>query len=89
MLILTPRLLPELGSLPNPEVEAVARARDLTLLQLANEREMELTELLDLIDRVQDGVGRLLVTKKLRRKNNLVAALVVKHQDHDHASAYL
>jgi hypothetical protein len=89
MLILTPRLLPEPGSLPNPEVEAMARARDLTLLQLANAREMELTELLQLIERVQDGVGRLSVTKKLRRRNNLVAALLVNYQDHHHASGYL
>jgi hypothetical protein len=37
MLILTARLLPEAGSMPDPEIEAMARSRDLTLLQLANE----------------------------------------------------
>lgn len=80
MLVLTTRLLPDPGSLCGPEVEAVARARDLCMLQLANQGEMELAEVLGMIEAVRDNVGKLVVTSQLRSHNNLVVALVVKHQ---------
>lgn len=80
MLVLTTRLLPEPGSPCGPEIEAVARARDLCMLQLANEGEMELTEMLGVIEAVRDNVGKLVVTSQLRSHNNLIVALVVKHQ---------
>lgn len=80
MLVLTARLLPEPGSLCGPEVEAVARARDLCMLQLAGEGEMELAEVLGMIGAVRDSAGRLVVTSHLRSHNNLIVALVVKHQ---------
>jgi len=82
MLIPTPRLLPERGSLADPEAEAVARSRDLTLRQLLNEGEMEMSDLLEKINTVQDAMGKLVVVKKLRSRNNLVAALVVSYQHH-------
>ena len=81
MLILTARLLPEPGSIQNHEVEAVARSRDLALLQLTNEGEMELVELLEIVDSVRDSVGKLVVINKVRSHNNLVVALVVKYQE--------
>lgn len=80
MLLLTTHLLPEPGSLCGPEVEAVARARDLCMLQLANEGEMELVEVLGMIEAVRDTTGKLVVTSQLRSHNNLTVALVVKHQ---------
>lgn len=80
MLVLTTRLLPEPGSLCGPEIEAVARARDLYMLQLANEGEMELAEMLGIIEAVGDNVGKLVVTSQLRSHNNSIVALVVKHQ---------
>lgn len=80
MVILTSRLLPEVGTLANPEVEAVARSRGLSLFQLGNEAEFEMADLLALIDTVRDGVGKLTVTNKLRSPNNVVAALVVEYQ---------
>ncbi|KAL4872640.1 histidine phosphatase superfamily [Aspergillus spectabilis] len=58
-LILTPRLLPDPGAV-NPDVEATARLRDLSLLQLANEREVELAELLGILNTVSDSMGRML-----------------------------
>ncbi|TVY84597.1 Monodictyphenone cluster transcriptional coactivator mdpA [Lachnellula suecica] len=82
MLILTHRLLPEPGSIPNPEIEAMARSRDLALLQLSNEGEMEMVELLSLIDTVCDSTGRLIVLSQLRSRHNLVIALVVKYQSY-------
>lgn len=80
LLILTARLLPEPGTIPDPEVEAVARSRDLAFLQLANEGEMEVTELSEMIETVRDSVGGLVVTKRLHSCNNLVVALVAKYQ---------
>ncbi|KAK7698687.1 hypothetical protein SLS64_012298 [Diaporthe eres] len=80
MLVLTTRLLPEPGSLCGPEVEAVARARDLCMLQLTNEGELELAEVLCMIEAVRDNAGKLVVTSQLRSHNNLIVALVVKHQ---------
>ncbi|KAB8228297.1 trypacidin cluster transcriptional coactivator tpcD [Aspergillus alliaceus] len=80
MLLLTARLLPKPGSLPHPEVEAMARSRDLALLQLTNEGEMEMVALLGIIDLVRDSVGRLVVTKRLCASNGLVVSLVVKYK---------
>jgi hypothetical protein len=80
MLVLTGRLLPQPGSPCGPEVEAVARARDLVMRQLAGEGEMEMDEVVGMIEAVGDGGGRLAVTGQLRADNNLVVALVVKHQ---------
>lgn len=80
VLVLTARLLPEPGSLCGPEVEAVARARDLCMLQLAGEGEMEMAEVLGMIGTVRDSAGGLVVTSHLRSHNNLIVALVVKHQ---------
>ncbi|KAF4213588.1 hypothetical protein CNMCM5878_010274 [Aspergillus fumigatiaffinis] len=80
LLILTPRLLPQPGSLPDGEVEATARSRDLALWQMADEGEMEMLELLETIDTVRDSLGKLVVTSKLRSRNNLVVAVTVEYQ---------
>jgi hypothetical protein len=85
MIILTSRLLPEPGSLADPEVEAVARSRDLTMRQLLNYGEMEMTDLLGKISMVRDSMGQLVVAKELRSPSNIVVALVVRYQpDMDH-----
>jgi hypothetical protein len=82
MLVMTTRLLPEPGSLSDPQVEAVARARDLSMLQLANEGEMEMSELLGIINTVRDGAGKLVVTNQLKSYNGLILALTIKYQPH-------
>lgn len=78
-LILAPRLLPEPGSVA-PDVEAIARLHDLSKLQLANEREMEMEELVDIVNSVHDNVGRLIVVNKLRSPDSTTVALGVKYQ---------
>lgn len=80
MLLLTTRLLPEPGTLSNPEVEATARARDLGMLQLANESEMEMSELLSIIKTVGDSAGKLVVTNHLLSNNGVILALTIKYQ---------
>lgn len=73
-------MLPEPGTLTDPELEATARSRDLALLQLANEGEMEVCSLISMVERVRDSMGRLVIAKELRTSGNMVAALVVKYQ---------
>lgn len=80
LLIPTANLLPEPGSLSDPNSEAVARTRDLNYLQLANEGEMEMTDLFSAIDTTRDGLGRLVITNQLRSHNGLTVCLTLKHE---------
>jgi hypothetical protein len=77
-LILAPRLLPEPGTV-DPDVEAMARLRDLSRLQLANDREMEMGELVEMVNSVHDNMGWLVVVNKLRSRNSATVALGVKY----------
>ncbi|PTU25434.1 hypothetical protein P175DRAFT_0426745 [Aspergillus ochraceoroseus IBT 24754] len=81
-LVLIPRLLPETGTV-NPEVEASARLRDLSLLQLANERELELAELLNMLHSVSDNMGRLVVVNKLQSRDSVAIVLEVRYQTYN------
>ena len=78
-LILAPPLLPEPGTV-DPDVEVLARLRDLSRLQLTNECGLELGELLEMVDTVHDDKGRLVVVNKLRAPDNATVALGVKYQ---------
>lgn len=78
-LILAPRVLPESGAV-EADVEMESCLRDLSLLQLSNEREMEMTELLEAIHNVHDSVGRLVVVNKLVSRNSATVALDIKYQ---------
>lgn len=78
-LVLTARLLPEPGSV-DPTVEATARVRDLSLVQLANGREIEAAEIENLLDSVRDSAGRLVPVNKLRSRNNATVAFEIRYQ---------
>lgn len=78
-LILTARLLPETG-IVDAEAEAMARLRDLSLLQLANDHELEMLEFVNMLNSVGDGVGRLVLVNKLRAWNNATVAFEVRYQ---------
>ncbi|EFX02983.1 toxin biosynthesis regulatory protein [Grosmannia clavigera kw1407] len=76
-------LLPAPGSLDGHwGLEAAVRVRDLSMLQLANEGEMEMAELLDIVESVTDNDGKLVVASELRSHDGLVLALVLKHKYH-------
>jgi hypothetical protein len=65
----------------------VAYLRDLSLHQLANEREMEMLELMNMLNSVSDSNGRLVVVNKLRSRNNLAIVLEVRYKtysEHQH-----
>lgn len=78
-LVLTASLLPEPGTV-DPIVEAKARLRDLSLLQLANEREIEILELMEMLDSVRDSTGRLVLVKKHCSRDNAMVAFEVRYQ---------
>ncbi len=78
-LVITAHLLPEPGTV-DPNIEAIARLRDLSLFQLANEREFEMLELMDILNSVRDNMGRLMLVNKLRSHNNATVAFKVQYQ---------
>ncbi|KAK4119020.1 O-methyltransferase family protein [Parathielavia appendiculata] len=78
-LVVAMRLLPDPES-ADAAVEADARTRDLVLLQLANERDLEVSELVDLIQAVGDRTGRLTVVSRATGRDNSVTALAVRFQ---------
>lgn len=82
VLVLASHFLPEPNSLDNPELEAVARSRDLTLLQLGKESEMEITDLQNMVEGIGDRAGKLVIASWLRSHSGLVLALAVKYQAH-------
>ena len=78
-LVLVAYLLPEPGTM-NPSVEAKARLRDLSLLQLANEREIEILELMEMLNSVRDSTGRLVIINKHCSRDNAMVAFEVRYQ---------
>jgi len=78
-LILVVRFPPEPGTVDS-DVEAMARLRDLSRLQLTNEREMEMEETVEMVNSVHDSIGCLVVVDKLRSRNTATVALAVKYQ---------
>ena len=76
-LVLVARLLPEPGTM-DADVEALTRMHDLWLLQMTNNRALEISQLLELIDGVRDGAGRLVVVHKLSSRRHSTVALEVQ-----------
>ncbi|KAL8830461.1 MAG: hypothetical protein Q9191_001423 [Dirinaria sp. TL-2023a] len=78
-LILAPPLLPEPGTV-DPDVEAMARLKDLSHMQLTNECGLGLSELIEMVNSVHDSRGRLVVVNKLRSHDRATVALGVQYQ---------
>lgn len=79
LLILTSPILPEPGTVP-PQVEHLARLRDLSLLQLVGNGSLTLQELVDLVDSIHDGDGGLVIVKKLHAPNSAFVGLGIRYQ---------
>lgn len=79
LIISTGPVLPEPGTV-DAEVEAVARLRDLSSFQLFNEHEIEMLELVELVNGVSDGSGKLVVVNQLRSRKKVTVALCVKYR---------
>jgi hypothetical protein len=54
--------------------------RDLSLFQLTNERELERSELVEIITATSNDHGRFHVVGELRARNNVLVAVGVKFQ---------
>ena len=78
-LVLTARLLPEPGTL-DPDIEAIARLQDLSLVQLTNEQEIQSPEVVDMLNSVRDRTGRLVLVGKLCTRNNATVAFEIRYQ---------
>lgn len=80
LLVLALQIRPDPGSV-DPDVEAVACARDLTVVQLTGDaRQMGLEDLEELIAGVRDVGGRLVVVNKLRSNHCSTVALGIKYR---------
>lgn len=79
-LILLPDLLSDNSGTGDRDVKATAYLSDLSLWQMTNEWGMDLVDLMDLVNGMQDGIGRLVVSDKLRLRNGATMALYVKYQ---------
>ncbi|RAH39763.1 uncharacterized protein BO95DRAFT_477674 [Aspergillus brunneoviolaceus CBS 621.78] len=81
-LVLTAPALPERGA-RGTEVAVLTRIRDLSFLQLANDREPEISELINLLNGVGDSEGRFVVVKKVKSTaNNGAIGLELKYQEY-------
>ncbi|EME38896.1 toxin biosynthesis regulatory protein-like protein [Dothistroma septosporum NZE10] len=78
-LILVTRTLPKPGEVETT-VEAMARFRDLTLMQLANVRELETSEVVELLNSVHIEGGCLVLTNELRTRNSGMIAFEATYQ---------
>ena len=58
----------------------MARLRDLSLLQLVNDHELEMWEFVNMLNSVGDGAGRLVLANKLCAWNNATVAFEVRYQ---------
>lgn len=65
------------------DTEAAARLRDLSLLQLANGRQAEMVEIVDVLNSVGDSSGGLVVTNEIRSPTSLLVAFEVRYQAYD------
>lgn len=78
-LILTARLLPE-TDVVDAEVAAMARLRDLSLLQLVNDHELDMLEFMDMLNGVGDSEGRLVLVNKLCAWTDTTVAFEIRYQ---------
>ena len=79
-LILLPDLLSDNAGTGDGDAKATAYLSDLSLWQMTNGWGMDLVDLMDLVNGMQDGMGRLVVSDKLRLGNGTTVALHIKYQ---------
>jgi hypothetical protein len=81
-LVLTALVLPAPGTV-DLNSEVVARLGDLSLLQLANGRQVEGVEVVDMLKRVRDNSGGLILTDEIHSPNSPLVAFEVRYQAYD------
>ena len=81
-LMLTALVLPAPGTV-DLDTEAAARLRDLSLLQLANGRQAEMVEMVDVLNGIRDSSGGLVLTNEIRSPSSPLVAFEVRYQAYD------
>jgi hypothetical protein len=80
--MLTALVLPSPGTV-DLDTEAAARLRDLSLMQLANGRQVDRLELVDVLKRVKDSSGGLVLTNEIRSPSSPFVAFEVRYQSYN------
>ena len=62
------------------EVATMTRSRDLSLLQLANDHELDMVEFMNMLNRVGDSAGCLVLANKLCAWNNATVTFEIQYQ---------
>lgn len=75
------RVVPEPGTV-DPGVEAMARMRDLCLMQTASQRDFGLEEILSMINEVNDSLGKLCLVNQKADPRNPYVILELRHKPH-------
>ncbi|RMJ28738.1 hypothetical protein PHISP_00383 [Aspergillus sp. HF37] len=84
-LLLTALVLPRPGDVDH-WTDAMVRLRDLSLLQLSNDRQPSKPEIVDLVTSVRDSAGSLVLSNETHAPRNAVLALEVRYEaDHRRA----
>ncbi|KAL4865136.1 hypothetical protein BDV12DRAFT_155318 [Aspergillus spectabilis] len=78
-LILTALVLPPPGAV-DQGAEATVRLRDISLLQLSNERQPSKAEILELITAIRDSTGGLALIREIHASNSAAIAVEVRYQ---------
>lgn len=81
-LVLTALVLPSQGTV-DAEIEAAARVRDLSLLQLANGKHAGKSEVVGLLNGVRDSGGGFVLTDEIRSTSSAFVAWEIQYQAHD------
>ena len=68
------------GTTADAEMEAAARVRDLSLLQLANGKHPEKAEVVDLLHGIRDGAGGFVLTDEIGSPTSAFVAWEVQYQ---------
>ena len=73
-LMIATKSLPEPGSI-DMEIEAAARIQDLLLLQMAKDRLLEMSQILELVDKVGDDAGHFVIAEKRMSRRSATVIL--------------
>ena len=71
------------GTTADAEMEAAARVRDLSLLQLANGKHPEKSEVVDLLHGIRDGAGGFVLTDEIGSPTSAFVAWEIRYQAYE------
>ncbi|KAI0812136.1 hypothetical protein GGR55DRAFT_640525 [Xylaria sp. FL0064] len=79
--VLVTQILPEPGSVDS-DIEEAAHLQDLWRIQSVNGHEIRVSEVTEMINSVNDGLGELVVVNRLQPRSSATVAFEIKYQDY-------